>query len=336
MDSQAIKKYISVIRRACDLLEQQLDEHTSDAFAEVINQVTQKPQEIIAPVIIAPTVQSVNTNPPVQNSVPLPTSDTRKKHIDALMGIDCWPPAIPQFQADAKPSELDMVHRANAVLDMSIRESVEGVRFLDYGCGDGYIASQMQHRGADSITGYDIVPSEHWEKLGNNKVNYTCDVNSLPAQGFDRIFLYDVLDHTVDPEGVMKHIKYLAAPGSIIYIRCHPWTSKHASHLPKFGLNKAYIHLFINYDELVNLGFKPLFTRVEKKPLEAYRWWFHEFKITKENPIYENVSDFFYVPSFKELLANEQGVSHEQIDDFMKILEIQFVDYILEVPGSNA
>ena len=323
MNNQQIKKYISVIRRACDLLEQQIEESVSQAFDEVIKDIPETSQ--------APTLAS--TPEPLDG----PTEEEKKqhlmariKHIDALMGIDCWPTAIQQFQVDALPTEADHVNRANAILDSTLGTSVEGATFLDYGCGDGYLASQMALRGVVSTTGYDIIPSEVWQKLGNEKVNYTCDVNSLPPKGYDLIFLYDVLDHASDPIGVLSHVKYLAAPGATIYVRCHPWTSKHASHLPKFGNNRAYIHLFLTYEELVERGFKPLFTRIEKNPMEAYRWWMKDFRIVKEQPIYDGINGFFEVPAFKELLASEQQLKPEEVDAFLERMTLQFVDFVLE------
>ena len=114
----------------------------------------------------------------------------------------------------------------------------------------------------------------------------------------------------------------------VVYVRCHPWTSRHATHLYKQGINKAYMHMFLSFDEIGKLiKEKPMFTRNEKNPMEAYRWWFRNFKIVKERTIKEPVSDFFKHPDFKTLLANEQNIL--EIDDFLKLMEIQFVDYVL-------
>ena len=310
MDKQKIEKYLAVIGRACDLIRQEMQEDVSQTFEQLAkNEPVASPPKAV-----------------VQPSKP---TDERTKHIESLMAIDCWPKAVNRDQSQP-PSEADMINRANAVLDMTLGTSIEGATFLDYGCGDGYIASQIATRGPISITGYDINPSDHWSKLTTDKVKYTSDTNSLKPKGYDLVFLYDVLDHAGDADGVMKHVKYLAVPKSIVYVRCHPWTSRHASHLPKVGLNKAFIHLFLTYEELVGLGHTPLFTRAEKNPLEAYRWWFRDFRIIKEKPLYEDVGEFFYVPSFKELLAAEQGLKLSEVDEFLERMGLLFVDYVLE------
>ena len=318
---QQIRKYLSVIRRACDLLELQLDEDTSD-FEAIVEDVqgARKPAEM------APSKEKSNE----EEERKCQHKKDRAKHIESLLAIDCWPVAVPEHYSNTKPTESDNINRANAILDMCLPANIEGKTFLDYGCGDGYIASQIILRGAQSVTGYDIAASDCWEKLGSDKVVYTSDTGTLKKGSYDIIFLYDVLDHAVDPVGIMAHIKYLTAAAATVYVRCHPWTSRHASHLPKIGLNKAYIHLFLTYEEIVDLGFQPMFTRIEKDPQEAYRWWFKDFRVTKEKPIKLWVDDFFRVPAFKDLLAMEQQLDPNGVDRFLDLMEINFIDYVLE------
>lgn len=323
MDQATIKRYVGVIRRACDLIEQQLDAETSAAFKEVLQQTS-------TPINVNDAIRFTTLPPQPPEPKPDPSiAEARKKHVDALMEIDCWPLAVPAH-AVGPTSEEDQINRARAVLDYTLGGSIEGANFLDYGCGEGYIASEAAMRGCAEVTGFDIEASETWNKHKN--VRFTRRHGELKPKSYNLIFLYDVLDHCHDPVKLMEHVKSLIVPGGIIYARCHPWTSKHASHLPKVGLNKAFIHLFLNHDELVELGYNPMFTRVEKNPLEAYRWWFHEFKITTEKSPSEPVNEFFHVPAFKELLANEQGLSQDQIDPFIKMMGVSFVDFVLEAP----
>jgi hypothetical protein len=143
------------------------------------------------------------------------------------------------------------------------------------------------------------------------------------------VMLYDVLDHCENPQEVMGNVKYLLKKNGVVYVRCHPWIAKHATHVYKQGLNRAYIHMFLNPQEVEGItGVPPMFTRVEKAPLDAYRHWFGQFEVKKEVPIRDGaVSEFFHVPAFKDLLRNETGVA--DIDGLLKLMEIQFVDYVL-------
>lgn len=293
MDNKAVLKYIEVARRALDLIEQQ--------------------------------IQGKQESTPVETPVVVDDSEARKKHVEALLAIDCWPEAIVARSA-IKPTVADQINRANSVLDMMIDKSLEKVHFLDYGCGEGYVAKKALDRGAATSTAYDLVSSPSWD---DPKVTYTTKSSDLKDGFYDAIFLYDVIDHCLDAIATMKHVKSLLKPDGVVYVRCHPWTSKHATHLFRDGLNKAFIHLFLTEAEIKGLGHTPMFTRREKNPLEAYRWFFHEFKIKKEHVIRESLNEFFKVPSFKELVLTEQEIPADQAKDFFESMEINFVDYVI-------
>ena len=49
-------------------------------------------------------------------------------------------------------------------------------------------------------------------------------------------------------------------------------------------------------------------------------------RVIKDEPL----SKFFQVPSFKELIIQEQELKPEQIEEFFKMLEVQFIDFTLE------
>lgn len=303
MNQENVRKYIAVIERAVNLLKAELGaEEAPPAAPEVtVAQAPPSPAHLSA----------------------------RAKHVQSLMDIDCWPQAVPPHLIASTVSDEDQINRANSVFDMMLMKSIEGKNFLDFGCGDGWIAREAVRRGAAFSMGYDIQGSEQWQKMSG--VQLTTKYSEVPTQHFDVVFIYDVLDHCHDPMLLMTQIRSVAKKGAIIYIRCHPWTSKHASHLYKVGLNKSYIHLFLTTDELVGLGYQPFFTRPEKNPLEAYHWWFHEFKMIKERTHRQPLHEFFLVPAFVDLLINEQRLEGERRDGFFKDMEIDFVDYVLQI-----
>lgn len=352
MNEKELRKYLNVIKRAVAFIEAGLENKdggllellTAEA-PPVVPAVKADPPQVVRPVrrpepqpVQEPQPQPVQPPQPVQEppkakATLITVSDeqmkaARKKHIGDLMGIDCWPEAVPSFLVAKDTSDEDQVNRANAVLDMMLDRNVEHLNFLDFGCGDGWIARQATKRGVKEAFGYDIKHSDNWAKMTGAK--FTINFSELPVNFFDVVMLYDVLDHTEDPMGVMAQVRHVMKKDGSIYVRCHPWTSKHATHMYKQGINKAYLHMFLQYDEIMELiGQQPMFTRMEKNAMEAYRWWFHEFDIKKERIVPEPVSDFFHVPAFKELLANEQQIPMAEIDDFLKRMEIQFIDYVL-------
>lgn len=337
MNQTELRRYLNVIKRAVSLIEGML-ENDDGGLLESLSGLAQ-PAPVAQPIMHEPTQQVV----PVQPAAPTPAPQqppppnhaevaaykaARQKHIGDLLAIDCWPEAVPQFLVAKDASPEDQANRANAVLDMLLDRRVEGLTFLDFGCGDGWIAQEVLKRGVTESVGYDVKQSEVWANLKGP--TFTCNFNDLHQGYYDVIFLYDVLDHCEDPVFLMSQIQGLIKPTGTVYVRCHPWTSKHATHLYKQGINKAYLHLFLTYEEIKELiNQDPVFTRAEKKPMEAYHWWFNNFTIKKERSVKEPVNGFFHVPAFKELLANEQQIPMNEIDQFVNSLDVQFVDFCL-------
>lgn len=314
MNKTAIKKYVDVIRRACDLIEEAMGVEDLEAVLEEIRPKVAKTQ-----VIPTALPEPEDTTPVVQKAL-------RDKHIADLMAIDCWPEAVQNFHLVTSDSQ--RIDKANAILDSMFKGSLEGSHFLDFGCGEGWLARQARKRGTATTTGFDIVSNERWSEF--SEVQYFDDYSKLVPSKYDVIFLYDVLDHCADPLAIMEQVKSLLAPNGKVYIRCHPWTSRHASHLPQKGLNKAFIHLFLTWEELKEIGFEPMFTRIELDPLEAYRWWLHDFNIESERRIpLGPLHEFFKVPSFQELIIQEQDIPKERVEGFFKDMEVNFFDFII-------
>ena len=338
MDNESLIRYLKVIKRAVSLIEDMIQNDDGGLMEQIMDEPnhshqTQQLQHIDnAP---QPAVSNLKEpeKPLVNQALNSQEYDewklARNKHIRDLMGIDCWPEAVPD-ELLAGPSDADQIKRADAVLDMMVDRDFAGLNFLDFGCGEGWIAKQALERGAAESAGYDIKKNEKWSEI--NGPQFTHIYNELKRNHYDVIFLYDVLDHCQNPEETMKQVRNLLKNNGSVYVRVHPWTSKHASHVYKQGLNKAYIHLFLNWEELHDqTGEEPMFTRKELKPLEAYHWWFDKFDIKKERVIESPVSDFFFVPAFKDLLAIEQNIYEAgvDIDHLLELMKIDFIDYVL-------
>lgn len=330
MNDKELRRYLNVIKRAVALIEANLD-NDDGGLLEQFLQPTQPGYNMVAP---APEVQHVPqpVQPVVQQG---PSAEeikaheiARAKHINDLLSIDVWPEAVPSFMI-SDPSDEDQIHRADAVLDMMINSgTLEGAKFLDFGCGEGWVAQRALARGCAEAAGFDTARSDTWKRLTGP--TFTHVYNELKRSYYDVVFLYDVLDHCQDPVGLMNQVQSVLKRDGSVYVRCHPWVSVHGGHLYKQGLNKAFIHLFLTPDELAGrIGAPPMFVRPEKDPLTAYHWWFNNFEIKKEIPIRRPVNPFFHVQAFKELLGTEQQIPLAEIDAFLKLMEVQFVDFCL-------
>ena len=333
MDQKELRRYLNVIKRAVSLIEGMLEMDDDGMLEKLMDTPIHQPQPVqqIAP---PQPVQALPQPEPEPEEVVEPEPDpaviaARKGHIAQLLEIDCWPEAVTS-RYTKEPKEEDHIKRANAALHTMLTESVDGKVFLDFGCGDGWIANQVIERGVSESHGYDIKESNYWKQHKDNVV-FSTDWGEVPKNHFDFVMLYDVLDHVVDPIEVMGQVKESLKKDGRVYIRCHPWTCRHGSHLYQKGLNKAFIHLFLSNDEIEEvIGEPQMFTRQEINPIEAYHWWFNEFEIVKERVQREQISEFFHVPAFKDLLSAERGIPRgKDFDDFMERMELVFVDYEL-------
>jgi SAM-dependent methyltransferase len=328
-----LRRYLNVMKRAIALIEGMLEHDDGGTMEQLMAEQPPFPPIKIVQPDPPPTIQLVDDKLPVQPEPEINMNDpehkaARQKHIQDLMGIDEWIPAVPPFLVSAEVSREDQINRANNVLDMMIDRNMEGKSFLDFGCGEGWITQEAAKRGVSEVLGYDIKIDPNWAH--REGVQFTSDFGLVPTQHFDFVMLYDVLDHCEDPVDVMAKVRSVLKPEGVVFVRCHPWTARHATHLYKQGVNKAYWHMFLSWDEIKEqIKDEPMFTRPEKNPVVAYHWWFKDFKIEKERLIEEDVSEFFFVPSFKELLANEQQIPLEEIDEYLARMRIQFADYVL-------
>jgi SAM-dependent methyltransferase len=103
-------------------------------------------------------------------------------------------------------------------------EPIRGLRVLDLGCGEGYVARQFAARGAQSILAYDISEgmidqarrSENAQPQGiDYRVGDAAAGLDLPEAGFDlaiAVFLFNYLD-TAQTGAVMRSVHRALRPG---------------------------------------------------------------------------------------------------------------------------
>lgn len=186
----------------------------------------------------------------------------------------------------------DYATRAFMIFECLVPPGQEGKSFMDVG-GDPYTAREAGRRGMRLEPPHDI------------------------------ILLYDLLDHEVaaHPSEMLRRAGEVLADGGLMIVRCHPWCSRHATHLYRKS-NKAYLHLLLTDQELAAVG---LYNRPTRKdtlpPTKAYREWFAAagLQVVYEEEVRHPLEPIFSQPNVLE---------HINIED-KSLLEIQFVDYIL-------
>lgn len=197
-----------------------------------------------------------------------------------------WPEAVPPFSIIDSNSQEQKLKRAHDIIT-GFGMTVSGSSFLDFGSGEGHavvVANQMNARWA---IGYDI---DYHNVCG---VDMTDNFSTVARHGpYDIVLLYDVLDHIQgeDPIRVLDKVRSVLAPNGTVYVRCHPWCSRHGTHLYR-SVNKAFAHLVLPQE---NLPHQPHTLKI-KKPHETYHEWFHKagFTIEKQETHRQDVEEYF-------------------------------------------
>jgi len=254
------------------------------------------------------------------------------EQLKKALNSEAWPEAVnPNLICDMN-SEKDKVERARGIIELMIEEDLNGLKFLDYGCGEGYCVSMATGYKTKASLGYDLKASPEWKQ--GNSFTLTTDFNVIKANApYDIILLFDVLDHLKDetPVSVLRKLKDLLADKGKIYMRVHPYISRHGTHL-YHSLNKAYAHLVFTESELKEL----LVTEPEHQeesigvlyPIRSYGEFVDQsgLKVVNRRDLTERVEPFFKIPRIAQRI-----MQNTQFGDFPEFqMSLQFIDYILE------
>jgi hypothetical protein len=207
-----------------------------------------------------------------------------------MFSAPVYPEAVPEAQI--AHNDADLENRAFMIFESLVPPRLQGKSFVD-ASRDHHTAQEALRRGMTSEPPYDI------------------------------ILLYDLLDHEVvnHPIELLKQYKEKMSDDGLMIVRCHPWCSRHATHLYKKN-NKAYLHLLFTDQELASLNLYNQPTRKDTlPPQKAYREWFNTAGL---EIVYEEVVRYPLEPIFSQQLVLEQLSIKDK-----SLLEIQFIDYVL-------
>ncbi len=170
------------------------------------------------------------------------------KNIIDYINSEDWPAAVDLNLVCDESNEKDKLERAESIVTLILDNIHYGKKALDFGCGEGHVVDFMSRHGAEFAIGYDIN-----NKFGNfEKAKLTTNWDVVEKNGpYDLINVYDVLDHIeqINQIEALILLKSVLAENGKIYVRYHPFMSRHGGHIYK-NLNKAFAHLFLDEDEI--------------------------------------------------------------------------------------
>lgn len=246
---------------------------------------------------------------------------------------DSWPEAVPEYLI-VREDDLDAQRLRAIQIEGMIGFNATGLNVLDYGCGNGFLAAQYA-KSAKTSYAYDIAQGSFSDFLldGSLPNLLNCSkqqLGSLTGQ-IDLIILFDVIDHIVGNTAVnlLQDLKkYLSSKGRI-FLRCHPWTSRTGSHA-YLSINKAFIHLAMTSDELLQAGIKVLPNIKANKPLAIYEDMLNKAGYKTENKkVQTNAVEDYFDGELLERMINVTWAGTVDSNKARKIMSTTYVDYLI-------
>lgn len=250
-------------------------------------------------------------------------------NLSEMLRDDRWPEAVSPDMMN--PDDAMKMQRAVAIMGAFFSDGVKGKSFLDFGCGEGFVARQARFDDAKISVGYDITQQGEfaWEQEEAGLL-LTKDWSRVEKYGpYERVLLFDVLDHVAGfkQEEVMRAVRSVCTDDAIVAVRCHPFYAKHGGHLYR-TINKAYIHLVFSTDELKQLGctYDMEHFRHPFDPVIYLSFFEDGFKLLQRSEDREDYDTFFNQPLFpNRFKGNLFGDCYRP-----ELLSINAVDFILK------
>jgi 2-polyprenyl-3-methyl-5-hydroxy-6-metoxy-1,4-benzoquinol methylase len=277
-----------------------------------------------APADTRPPKKSIAQSLPTRELPPLPDINSEK-----------WPEAVPGHLIVPEDAP-DTEKQFRAIQIANMLPELNDKKVLDFGCGTGHVTVEIATRGAAKAVGYDIKESEFWANA--EKAEFVTSRDKAAAYSpYDIILVYDVFDHMTneDPAEVLAWLSHNLAGNGQMFVRVHPWTSRHGSHSYE-KVNKAYVHLALTAEEMAKASIPSAQCLQLNKPLAAYESWirYAGLKVVKREIHSEDVESFLSGTQQKRIIGIVWG--GKQTDDAAKkVLSNQFIDYVLEPAQSK-
>ncbi len=144
--------------------------------------------------------------------------------------------------------------------------SLDGLRVLDLGCGDGIITLGLASRTkASTVLGLDLQPvdrafldgqaAEHGVAVDQPHLTFGVSDRGalpLPDDSVDVVVTWSVFEHVTDIAGVLAEIRRVLVTDGLLFIQIWPlYFSEHGSHLwPWF--DEPFPHLRLDEEDLVS------------------------------------------------------------------------------------
>lgn len=236
------------------------------------------------------------------------------ENIKRLVASPLWPSAVPSQLIVTNDEQKQ--NRAKSICVAYFNKTTPEESILEYGCEEGHITRELRARGKPAY-GFNptVAPNEFLFK----------SLDDIPVKQFKYILLYDQIDHWGNnPDETMAHVLNRLLPDGQLIIRLHPYTAIHGTHL-YLTLNKAFAHLFLSNNDIIELGGVQTPTIKLTNPIAAYVNFFNrnKLRIIKKEIIKQPLPEFFDNSLMKYLIDTLNQ------PNLLDTLPINFVDLVV-------
>ncbi len=167
---------------------------------------------------------------------------------------------------DAVVNMYDTQKRVSVIFEELLPAHLSGKKFLDAGCGTGWVSSEAHKRGA-VVTSMDVGP-ELLKKVAQ-KVKTTAVIGSIMEMPFandtfDIVVSTEVIEHVTEPLRALKELHRVVKPGGIVVVTTPNKKWLWAVQLANFFKLRPYQGLenWLTWDEFIHahelLGYQVL------------------------------------------------------------------------------
>src|SRR5262245_35492322 len=146
---------------------------------------------------------SGNQRPPVASDVELLNDQLAREH----PGADYY---------EKSPAVIRWIEQQRLRIIREMVAEDPGHRILEIGSGSGHVLHMFRRAKLTAVDVSDVFLDAARQKLAGYDAEFIkgeIDKLSLPAEKFDRIICTEVLEHTKDPEAILREIARLLRPG---------------------------------------------------------------------------------------------------------------------------
>ena len=165
---------------------------------------------------------------------------------------------------------------------------IRGKRVVDFGCGTGPLSKLCAENGAASVIGIDLSAksigrARQMRVNGNRNISFVLEKSSthisLSDKSVDVIVCFDVMEHVMDYEVIMREWARILTPGGCVLIWWSVWWHPYGHHLHTL-IPLPWVHVVMSDESLFRVC-----ARIYDTPQFQPRiWHFDEAGNRKPNP----------------------------------------------------